>query len=127
MHLPFWLIELGLFGKGRDCAFRYAPHSWYNLDNLNSACYYCRVIKTGQLWRPSHLRELDVVRVTQIKDPSSKARELEPGQQPPRVGDEGTIVALFDNGVSVLVENGASDGSANWLVTFDHDELQVIA
>jgi hypothetical protein len=70
---------------------------------------------------------LDIVRVTQIKDPSSKARELEAGQKCPCVGDEGTIVALFDNGVSALVENGALDGSTNWLVTFDHDELEVIA
>jgi hypothetical protein len=36
--------------KGEDCESRGAQHRWYNHDNENSACYYCKVIRPGQLW-----------------------------------------------------------------------------
>jgi hypothetical protein len=49
-HLPFFLINLGVAGKGKDCEEVGARHLWYNYDNENSGCYYCRVREPGQLW-----------------------------------------------------------------------------
>jgi hypothetical protein len=40
-----WFVD-----KGKDCEIEGAQHYWYNKDNENSACYYCRVIRRGQLW-----------------------------------------------------------------------------
>ena len=33
--------------KGEDCE---SQHRWYNHDNENSACYYCKIVRSGQLW-----------------------------------------------------------------------------
>ncbi len=49
-NLPWFLFNLGLVSKGRDCTLVGAEHHWYNTDGKNSACYYCRVIEVGQLW-----------------------------------------------------------------------------
>ena len=51
VHLPFWLIDLGVASKGRDCEAVGGDHHWYNIDGKCSACYYCRVVQRGQLWR----------------------------------------------------------------------------
>jgi hypothetical protein len=40
-----------LFDKGRDCEAAGAEHHWYNNDEEHSACYYCKVIREGQLWK----------------------------------------------------------------------------
>ena len=50
VRLPWWAINIGIAGKGKDCAARNAPHQWYNRDGANSACYYCRVERPGRLW-----------------------------------------------------------------------------
>jgi hypothetical protein len=39
--------------KGRDCQERGAEHAWYNHDGENSACYHCRIVRPGQLWKSS--------------------------------------------------------------------------
>ncbi|MFG2825000.1 hypothetical protein ACGFX4_36920 [Kitasatospora sp. NPDC048365] len=37
-HLPWFLIEWGLAGKGsQDCG----AHEWYNHDGLVAHCYHC--------------------------------------------------------------------------------------
>jgi len=33
-----------------DCTAYGEEHSWHNLDNKNSACYNCLVIRKGKLW-----------------------------------------------------------------------------
>jgi hypothetical protein len=50
-HLPWFLIDLGLANKGKDCETVGGQHHWYNQDDENSACYYCHVVRSGQLWR----------------------------------------------------------------------------
>lgn len=52
--LPWFLINLGIANKGEDCEKVGASHCWYNIDNENSGCYYCKVIKKGQLWGENH-------------------------------------------------------------------------
>jgi hypothetical protein len=49
-HLPWFLIDLGFTSKGIDCEVVGAPHSWYKQDDVNSACYHCRVVRKGHLW-----------------------------------------------------------------------------
>ncbi len=34
-----------------DCEAIGEAHSWHNLDGNRSACYHCKVIQDGQLWR----------------------------------------------------------------------------
>jgi hypothetical protein len=48
--LPWFLVELGISDKGEDCEKIGASHYWYNIDNENSGCYHCKVIKKGKLW-----------------------------------------------------------------------------
>jgi hypothetical protein len=51
-RLPYVLIDRGLFpDKGEDCEAVGARHAWYNQDDECSACYHCRVVRAGQLWR----------------------------------------------------------------------------
>lgn len=50
-HLPWFLIDLGLANKGKDCEALGAEHDWYNQDGEHSACYHCYVVRPGQLWR----------------------------------------------------------------------------
>ena len=51
-RLPYFLIDLGWFpDKGEDCEAVGAKHHWYNKDNQSSACYHCRVVRLGQLWK----------------------------------------------------------------------------
>jgi hypothetical protein len=47
--LPFWVCTF--LDKGKDCEARGAQHYWYNQDDENSACYYCKVVRPGQLWK----------------------------------------------------------------------------
>jgi hypothetical protein len=47
--LPVWLA--GRIDKGEDCGIRGGTHDWYNMDNVNSACYHCEQIRPGQLWK----------------------------------------------------------------------------
>lgn len=34
-----------------DCEAIGQEHKWYNMDDVSSACYKCRVVRPGQLWR----------------------------------------------------------------------------
>lgn len=49
-HLPWFLIDLGIAGKGRDCEKRGGTHAWYNQDGVSSGCYHCKVVRAGRLW-----------------------------------------------------------------------------
>lgn len=50
-HLPWFLIDLGLCSKGKDCEAAGGEHDWYNQDGRHSACYHCNVIREGSLWK----------------------------------------------------------------------------
>ena len=50
-RLPWFLINLGIASKGRDCEAVRAWHHWYSIDDKLSGCYHCRVVREGQLWR----------------------------------------------------------------------------
>lgn len=50
-HLPWFLINLGVADKGQDCEAAGGNHSWYNMDGKHSACYHCKVVRAGQLWK----------------------------------------------------------------------------
>ena len=45
-----------MFPKGHDCEMRCSSHSWYNQNDVHSACYHCDVIQKGQLWRDGRER-----------------------------------------------------------------------
>jgi hypothetical protein len=47
---PWFLIDLGIAAKGKDCEAVGAKHLWYNRDNENSGCYYCEIVRPGRLW-----------------------------------------------------------------------------
>lgn len=49
--LPWVLIDIGIADKVENCELVGAEHHWYNQDNLNSACYHCYVVRSGQLWK----------------------------------------------------------------------------
>jgi hypothetical protein len=49
-HLPWFLIDLGIARKGRDCEAVGDEHEWYNVDDVSSGCYHCVVMKPGRLW-----------------------------------------------------------------------------
>ena len=50
-YLPWFLINLGIARKGKDCEQRGGQHEWYNSDNEYSECYHCEVRRKGQLWK----------------------------------------------------------------------------
>lgn len=50
-RLPWFLIDLGIASKGKDCELVNAEHSWYNIDNKTSGCYYCKKIAIGNKWK----------------------------------------------------------------------------
>jgi len=49
-HLPWFLIDFGVAGKGPDCEAAGGSHSWYNMDDKSSGCYHCKVVRAGRLW-----------------------------------------------------------------------------
>ena len=49
-RLPWFLINVGIASKGKNCELVKAEHHWHNSDGKNSACYFCEVEKEGQLW-----------------------------------------------------------------------------
>jgi hypothetical protein len=49
-HLPWFLINLGIAGKGLDCERSGGSHHWYNRDDVSSGCYHCKVVRSGRLW-----------------------------------------------------------------------------
>jgi hypothetical protein len=50
-RLPWFLINLGIAKKGKDCEAVGGHHHWYNIDDKHSGCYHCEVIRAGQLWQ----------------------------------------------------------------------------
>jgi hypothetical protein len=52
VHLPWFLIDLGLAAKGDDCERAGGDHWWYNKDGVSSGCMHCKVVRSGQLWEP---------------------------------------------------------------------------
>jgi hypothetical protein len=51
VHLPWWIINLGVANKADDCEKAGGMHRWYKIDDVLSGCYHCRVERHGQLWR----------------------------------------------------------------------------
>jgi len=49
-HLPHWILNFGVAGKGRDCEAAGGAHEWYNRNESTSGCYHCRVVGEGKLW-----------------------------------------------------------------------------
>ena len=49
-HLPWFLIDLGIAKKGKDCEAKGGRHEWYNRDGKSSGCYHCEVVRQGNLW-----------------------------------------------------------------------------
>jgi hypothetical protein len=40
-----------LLKKVKDCEAVGSEHEWYNIDDLNSGCFHCEVVRDGQLWK----------------------------------------------------------------------------
>jgi len=51
LRLPWFLINWGIAAKGKDCESINAKHKWYNLDNINSGCYYCQKTTKEIKWK----------------------------------------------------------------------------
>lgn len=49
-RLPWFLINMGIAAKGKNCESVHADHHWYNEDGKSSACYHCEIIKEGKHW-----------------------------------------------------------------------------
>ncbi len=49
-RLPFWVLDLGVAGKGHDCEAAGGRHEWYNQGGHRSGCYHCRASASGRLW-----------------------------------------------------------------------------
>lgn len=56
-QLPWCLIDLGVADKGENCEAVGGRHWWYNEDGDHSACYHCKVVRPGQLWRQASADE----------------------------------------------------------------------
>jgi len=54
-HLPWFLINLGIASKGKDCEAAGGQHEWYNSDEKNSNCYHCEVCRPGQFWKKENI------------------------------------------------------------------------
>jgi hypothetical protein len=50
VHIPWFLISLGVAAKGKDCDAVGGWHRWYNQDDENSGCSHCKVVRPGRLW-----------------------------------------------------------------------------
>lgn len=48
--LPWFLIDMGIAAKGKNCKEVGVDHDWYNKGDNISACYYCKIEKEGKLW-----------------------------------------------------------------------------
>jgi len=45
------VVISGWIDKGEDCESCGGQHHWYNQDDEHSACYYCKIVRLGQLWK----------------------------------------------------------------------------
>jgi|GEM_PF-7016591 len=41
VRLPWFLINMGIAAKGKDCKTVNAKHSFYKIDGTLNGCYYC--------------------------------------------------------------------------------------
>jgi len=48
---PKEYLDLHYPDSPEDCEVIGERHRWYNLDGNRSACYHCRVVRNGQLWK----------------------------------------------------------------------------
>ena len=51
VKLPWFLIDLGIAAKARDCERVGGEHWWHNRDDVSSGCYHCEAVRPGQLWK----------------------------------------------------------------------------
>ncbi len=51
LRLPWFLINWGIAGKGKDCELVKAKHKWYNIDGTKSGCYYCKKTTEDIDWK----------------------------------------------------------------------------
>ena len=51
VYLPWFLIDIGLASKGKNCESVGGNHEWYNIDNQYSGCNHCEVTQKGKLWK----------------------------------------------------------------------------
>jgi hypothetical protein len=84
-HLPWFPIDLGVAGKGRDCEAVGGWHHWYNIDNESSGCYHREVARPGQLWN-GRANERDQV--------DSDAAEILTLQSPVEKVDGGLVLLI---------------------------------
>ncbi len=73
----------------------------------------------------ARFKELDVVRIVKLLQPTRPFEGTKGATRPPQVGDLGTIVADY-NGLGYWVESVASDGTTVWLADFAPDELELL-
>jgi hypothetical protein len=80
-RLPWFLINLGVAAKGDDCEAVGAEHHSYNVDGTQSACYHCRVVRSGRLWEPSnqHTAEAHVRLATLLESIADGTTGIEQG------------------------------------------------
>jgi len=55
-YMPWFMIDLGIANKGKDCEETGAWHRWYKIDDKASGCYHCDVVREGQLWERNDAR-----------------------------------------------------------------------
>ena len=66
-NLPWFLINLGIADKGRDCEAAGGHHQWYNQDGQYSACYHCKVVREGRLWETPNINGKKDFEVNKLK------------------------------------------------------------
>ena len=70
-------------------------------------------------------KELDVVRISRLLQPTRPFQGSEGVSRPPQVGDKGTIVIVYSGSV-YGVESVASHGMTVWLADFAPEELELV-
>ncbi len=53
---PKQYLDLHYPDESDDCEAIGEAHRWHNLDGRSSACYHCKVIREGQLWKAKKRR-----------------------------------------------------------------------
>ena len=76
----------------------------------------------------AHLKEYDVVRVTQLLKPDRRYDGNAGIKRPPQIGDSGTIVHVPPEPYSewCIVECLDKNGFTIWLADFTADELELV-
>lgn len=91
-HLPWFLINIGLASKGKDCELVNAKHHWYKKDDVHSACYHCEIVKEGEFWKNLNTKlESKTIQNTLFKNLKFIAQNLIFEFQPDLIGKVLTI------------------------------------